>query len=652
MKIHFKKLDLITKRNIIETIEFSPQVTFIHGPVGTGKSTVARMIDFCLGSRRLEQTPALQQEFISAQLLAQIGQYTVQFERNATDRANVRVTWESENKNDTGSLLAPLSKGPTPILAENVFNLSDLIFHFSGVDPIKVRRSKTDPDSPLVRLSFRDVMWYCYLEQERLDSSFFRMEDFYRRLKSIDVMRFVVGLHSERLNELEIELDSMKQAQRTKRDVVKQIRHFLDQFHFGTDSEITDQFSMVESELNEAIEQKRMLEQEHARNTHFADSLRDQLRQITDQLEQEELALYDVGERIRQQVSLRSELITAKVKTARTEVALSVLAGVTFRKCPACGLDIHQDPSTSPEICNLCGRSYTATTALSQLDPEAIRRDLNDRIDELQDSIDRHKREATRQSERIETLKIQKSNLDRQLSKELEQYDSAFLSNARATERRIAELEERKRSLEKLTQIPKSIEQLEQEAGALQGEIDLLTSAIREERQRLSHADRNIETIEDTFLETMHAITFPGVEQKDRVQIHRQNWRPFVIHRNDEELTWDFYDAGSGGKKVLFNVCYALAVHKVASENNLPLPRFLIIDTPMKNISRDVDPALVVSFYHHLYRLADGVLRDTQFIIIDSDLVRPESETIAFQDRLMSFDDPNNPPLISYYRGP
>jgi replication-associated recombination protein RarA len=92
MKIRLERLKVIT-RQTTEVVTFSQDVTFIHGPVGTGKSTVARLIDFCFGGR-LERTPAVQKEFVSVQLSAVIANCAVRFERAAGDSSNVRVTWE------------------------------------------------------------------------------------------------------------------------------------------------------------------------------------------------------------------------------------------------------------------------------------------------------------------------------------------------------------------------------------------------------------------------------------------------------------------------------------------------------------------------------------------------------------------------------
>lgn len=46
MKMQLRHLLVHTRRSV-EQIQFSEVVTFIHGPVSTGKSTVARLVDYC-----------------------------------------------------------------------------------------------------------------------------------------------------------------------------------------------------------------------------------------------------------------------------------------------------------------------------------------------------------------------------------------------------------------------------------------------------------------------------------------------------------------------------------------------------------------------------------------------------------------------------
>lgn len=644
--MNFRLLQLkVRTRQSTEVVEFSPTVTFVHGPVSTGKSTIARLADYCLGGD-LERTPAIRQELVAAELRCLVGIFEVQFERGADEKSNVRVTW-SDGGQQMGSVSAPLDAASSPIFDDDVFNLSDLIFKLAGIQPIRVRRSKLDPDSPLIRLSFRDLMWYCYLRQDHLDSSFFRLEDPFRRQKSQDAMRFVTGLHSERMNEIEGALAKAQDDQRSKREAVVQIRAFMNRFQMGTEVELLAQTNRVEEELRQAVARRQQIEQRQSSLTHAVEPIRVRLRELSNGIDSSRAALADLDLKLQQKEALRSELITAKIKATRAEQAGRLLQGVEFQQCPQCGssLAARQLPTHS---CSLCCSPDRAEAAVPALELEALRRDLNERIDELTDSVARQRRERSRVERSLATTLEQKRALDDQLASELARYDSAFVSSVRAADRDVAKLQERLASLERLREMPQAIADLEREAGEIQGQIDTLRSSLAAERGRLRAADTRIAKISTAFLSIMQAIGFPGVFEDDGIQLDPRNWQPFVYHGDQ---AWTFNDAGSGGKKTLFNVCYALAVHTVAAEEDLPLPSFLIIDSPTKNISDDENPELVRALYREIYALAIREGRRLQFLLIDSDLVSPDPAIPEFTHRRMA-GETNAPRLIPYYEGP
>lgn len=645
MNIRLRKL-LITTRRTTEILEFARSVTFLYGPVGTGKSTVARLVDYCLGGE-LERTPAIQQEFVAAQLSVDLGDYTCTLERAATDTQIVRISW-SRGTEDLESLNAPLVAGEIALIGETVYNLSDLLFYLCGVTPIKVRQRTRDPDSPMIRLSFRDIWWYCYLEQTHLDSSFFRLEDPFRGRKSQDAMRFFTGLHSERLSQLESELYRTIDEQQGKREAVLQIRQFMTRFELGSELDVAGQIQRTNEELSKAEVHRRRLEEHRDASVHPTDPLRARLRAMGSQIADLLIAIRATEDAIAEQRALRAELITAKIKADRTEQAGRLLDGVEYARCPACGTDVTQRV-VSPGACCLCGSHIASLTNTSSLELEAMRRELNDRIDQIADSIQRRERALGRSTRLRDQLRTEKVRLDESLQHELARYDSAFVESVRARDREIATLTERLRSLSKLQEMPRAINALEEQAGALQGKIDRIRTDISEERSRLRHADENLATIADSFKSIMIAVKFPGVVEEDEVVIDPRNWRPVIVHGGQE---WSFWDAGSGGKKTLFNVCYALAIHQAARDRGMPVPNMLIIDSPTKNISDDENPELVRALYREIYRLAsltDG--NATQFLLIDSDLFMPEDQVRDFEQRHLAGNS-EAPSLIPYYSGP
>ena len=99
MKIQLKHLVLRAKRATVQ-INFSEVVTFLHGPVSTGKSTVARLVDYCLGGE-LERTPAIQSEFVAAELSLILGDFNCTLERASEDTQYIRVTFVTSGPSAT-----------------------------------------------------------------------------------------------------------------------------------------------------------------------------------------------------------------------------------------------------------------------------------------------------------------------------------------------------------------------------------------------------------------------------------------------------------------------------------------------------------------------------------------------------------------------
>ena len=648
MKIKFDRLEILCKRSL-ETITFSDHLTYIHGMISSGKSTIARLIDFCLGGE-LEQTPAIRQEFVSARLLASFEDNRVEFLRGLEDVNHVQVTWSGSK--ESGGVTAPIRQGPekTPIWSDTVYNLTDLLYYLVGVKSIRVRKSKTKTDAALVRLSFRDLIWYCYLEQEDLDSSFYKLKEPVLLSKSRDVMRFVLGYYTEEFSRLnEVLASSISERQYLETQTFER-RAFLDAIGYGSRSSLE---RIIEEERHKSELQESALStlaNDYKQATHQADDLREKLRIKSKELSKEEEAVADVRIMIDEQEGLKSELISSKLKHARFLDASAVLSGVDFERCPVCGQGFAESKGISEGRCSLCGREVRKP--LSGRTPEQMmfEGDLDVRIRELSESIERHKMSLKSQSERLSRFKEEKSELDCELDRAVHDYDSRYLGRFREAERELASTKERISGLMKFLQMHDSVDASAKKVGEIKAEQSLIKTRIKEEEKGMESASKRTSELSQEYRGILLAVLIPGIDESCQVTISTDDWIPRI--RCADGTDWSFYDAGSAGKKTMLKTCYALALHVVAARHNLPLPGFLIIDTPMKNISEDVNRDIFEGFYRHLYRLAVGPLSDTQIIIIDKEYIPPDvSLDLHIRERFMTTDDDTNPPLISYYRG-
>ena len=629
-----------------ERVRFGRRLSFFHGEMSTGKSTIAELIDYCLGGS-LQKTPAIQSELVGVQLQAIVGDTALLIERNPNTTTSVEVSWEHDGESGRENL--PIAAGEVPIVGNEIYNYSDFFLRALGMPVLKVRKRKGDPESALQRLSFRDFYKFCYLDQPDLDSTFFLLEQPIRQEKSKDVLRYILGFHSDRLNELQAELSETRQKQRTMREAAKQIDEFLHRYGFASKATIEaeiDKLSDEEEKLDHAIENQGV---DNLPASTVAEEDQAAIGRLSDSIASKSAAMADIEQRLKEQESLIAEFLAMKFKIARSSTASELLKGAAFHACPACGTEITQ--KSDGAHCVLCKSDLEEAAGGYDSDSAVMERDLSDRIDDLKRSVKRLKRSHDRHNEELSVLTILRTDAQRRVDIARRQVESEYMKRARRLESRRGEIRERRRLLVRIMGMPGEVEAKMKDADALSTRISELERNIQTEQDRFEAGRNNVKALERNFHGLLRAIRFPEIKADDKVFLNQRTWFPYVHPRGNESLAWTFSDAGSGGKMVLFKICFALALHKTAAERDLPIPKFIVIDSPMKNITPDINPEIFQNFYAELYRLLDNEMKSWQCIMVDQTYFQPPATLDDHIERRLTQNDPNHPPLISYYHG-
>ena len=630
----------------IEAIDFS-HVTFFHGEMSTGKSTIARLISFCFGGD-LEQTPALQQELVSVALSLVINNYKVVIEREAIGSKQVQVNWSSEN-GVSERRLVPIIKTDTPIFSDDIYSLSDLLLFFLRIPNLKVPNSR-EFKTIQIGLSFQDLMTFCYLEQNVIDSCFFALDkhaDTFKKRKSKVTMRFIIGLFTERISELEIAISTVENEEKKRAQQIENIRTFLAQFGYSSEKQVNDEIMIVKRNIDDAKAQLSELKTAYRRETGFVDGLRKEIVDLEKKIAVDEKAMADINRKIIEQGQLKMELIGSKYKLSRFISAKEILDGAHFEYCPLCGLEVELRQADEP-ICLLCGQKKHPSEEQIHVNKLA-QLDIDSRIKELDESITRFRDSFEGQKKELEQWNIIRKEKDAKLSEILNSYDSQFLSQSLELERKIASAQERIQNLDKLSEMPKAVDKFEKELLALRLDKENLDRQLSEEETKKRNSEYLIKEIEENYKKALLSIRVPDFYENDTVVINRSSWLPEIIPADKTRKKWSFENIGSSGVKTLLNVCFALALHKVSRENKLPLPTLLIIDSASKNVEKDVNPEIFAALYAYIYDLAMDSLSDTQLILIDNNYFELPNVP-GFTQRLMTRNDERYPPLIKHFK--
>jgi len=651
--MNIRLLDIvITFKKSHERIEFK-DFNYFYGQMGAGKSTIARLVDFCLGGElgEEEMTPALQSEFVSASLSLAINGSPLILERN-TKSSHLRAQWSIDE--EQYEVIIPARTADGEVLPDTgVEVLSDLVYHLAGQIPPKVRRSKINEDSDLERLSLRSLLWYCYLDQDSMDSSFFHLDgdaNQWKRLKSRDVLRYLVGFHQEQVATLEARLEQLRIDRIQCESKTDAVRSVLNSIEIDTGAEYDQSRQQLETTLQE-IEQEisDARKQTSGLRTHAIEALQNKGRELVNQIGQLQCAIEDIRDKIAEDKAHKNELLALSTRFRRSKSAREILGGVDFQDCPQC---FNQLPVRASEICSLCGQVHTDTPH-EVIDEGIAEKDLISRVDELKDMIHRHEIQLGKMEFMLKNKIEEKDFIDNELNRISKEYDSAYLSTALEAEKRRSALQQQIRDLNKFENLVKQIATLTAKVGKLYTDEKQIKEELKEARERAEKDTKNINRLKTLFLDCLLKAKLPGFYKDDTVEMKPPHFLPEVASADSGDLAvTSFTNLGSGGKKTLFKCCFAIAIHRLSAEIGAILPTFLIIDSPMKNISERENREQFLGFFDMLYDLCGSELKGTQFILIDKEVCMPPADfQPSFQERHMKPDDDEYPPLIRYYRG-
>lgn len=638
-------------KHSVERIPFQ-RFNYFHGGIGTGKSSIARLVDYCLGGNMLP-TPALQAEFISASLHLKIKDINLMLER-VYESDDILAEWVQNGEVITVKIPARVALDREVLPDTGIKVLSDLIFHLSHLPAPMVRSKNSKKEAGMARLSFRDLWDFCYLVQDDLDSEFFSLQekaDIHKRNKARNTLKYILGYHVERVDEITLEIEQLGKQIEKKELIIENTKGILDTLGIKSLDDLSNQLKALDEQARSLRKTIKANKKEvYVTDTHEVDLLKDKARQLYAEIDELEHEVRELESLIQKDIRQRNELLTLQTKFKRDTGARAVLGGVQFTHCPKCARTL---PPREDDTCQVCGQPDEP--APQEKNTQLLELDVKDRLSELNGMIEEQKLVVVDLKKDLMLVRREKLFLDTQIDRALKTYDSAYLSKTLELERELARLERQHFDLSNLTSLPERMVTLQKQVAVLRADIQNLRAELKEVKLKALQDVKNLERLKAMFLECLVLSKLPGFEDQNVIVLEAKDLYPKVYAGSESSIYSTFANIGSGGKKTLFKCCFAIALHRLATELGAPLPEILIIDTPSKNMSASEDKEQFVAFHNMLYTFASTELKTTQFVFIDNDHHQPEEGLFdkgEMQIRHMTHTDPKHPPLISYYHGP
>jgi hypothetical protein len=609
-------------------------LSVIAGAFSTGKSSILEFIAYCLGGRDHPQHPEILRRVRSASLEVELG-------------GQAHVIERAVGEASTAAFVRPgrLGEADAPPAERRVINppgdpasLSSLLLSYCGLEGVELREAPTQAESGTDPLSIRDLLWLCYMPNERLDDKNLLFESAHmKRLKLRQVIDVVFGVHDDKAVELGRRVKEMEARLGRARAEYATTQSFLDEQELGTRVQAELNRSEAESATAEAERALADLDNQIRAASTFASDLRTRHREAARHAQQAAALLRDRETQLRRFIPLRAQYADDITKLTMLAEARRLFDPLRVKVCPACLTTLRDAPHVSGGHCTLCDsqipeqpayqpggeRTLNGGTPViagspdggileAKFDVSFELRATKGRLAEITQYVEELDAGLGRLRTSCEEANAAEARLAREVDAATSDAVSPFLSQRDDLMRRqqtaAADLERARTAIKMLDGLERrgaTVARLEASLRALRAELEQFTA----------QPDRNdvIHRISQRYAAILTAWQYPKFD------------RAFVDSKLVPHMRGTSYAHASSGGRTLISLAWILAIFEIAWETGSAHPGFLMIDSPQKNLGqggdRDAefaDSVAVADFYKHLHDWLNGAGHGAQILVVDN----------------------------------
>jgi hypothetical protein len=612
-------------------------LSVVAGAFSTGKSSVLEFVAYCLGAGHHPQHPEILRKVRSALLEVELAGQPHVIERAVGEPSTAAFVRAGR----LGDIETPPMERRMIRPPGDPASLSSLLLSFSGLEGVELREAPSQAESGTDPLSIRDLLWLCYMPNERLDDKNLLFENStMKRLKLRQVVDVVFGVHDDKAVELGRRVKELESRLGRARAEYATSQAFLDEQELGTRIQVElarEEATRVLAETNRALNE---LDHRIRAASGFAADLRSRHREAARHAQQAAALLRDRQTQVRRLIPLRAQYAADITKLTMLAEARMLFDPLQVRVCPACLTPLRQPPHIADGHCTLCnsgiagpetdqsgaGVAVDSTTAAShtgsdesmanrtepKFDVSSELRATKARLAEITQYVE----ELDTELGRLQSAALEAENEEAEVARAVDvatnEAVSPFLSQRDDLMRRrqtaVSHLEQSRTAI-------RMLDSLDRRATAV-GRLEASLRVLRSELQgATAQPDRNdvIHRVSQRYAAILTAWRYPKLEQA------------FVDSNLVPHMRGSSYAHASSGGRTLISLAWILAIFEIAWETGSAHPGFLMIDSPQKNLGqggdRDTnfaDSVAVADFYRHLHDWLAGPGAGAQILVVDN----------------------------------
>ncbi|WP_436522060.1 DNA recombination protein RecN [Actinoplanes sp. HUAS TT8] len=572
-------------------------LSIIAGAFGTGKTTILEFVDYCLGASDHPRHPEITPKVRAATLEAELSGTPYLIQRIVGEPSTFAYVLPGR-LDRIGPPATPERRPLRPAGAPD--SLSSFLLAHCKLEGVRLRAGDTDP------LSFRDLMWLCFLPNDRLDDRNLLFENVpMKNLKLRQVVDVVFDVHDDqaievgrRIRTLEAEIDAAAAAHRTAAVMIAELEP-------GRRAELEERERAAKAEIAACNAALAELDARARADTRFADDLRERHRAAAVAARAAAALLRDRETQAQRMTGLRITYADEVSKLVMLAEAGSLFPPMRLDVCPSC---LHQ-VGPDDRRCATCDTALEPSAG-GPPDVGAELRSARARLAELTDYLDTIEREIPGLRAAAERTAEAEARAAAELDAVTSGAVTPYLAQRDAVTRR---REGASGALQQAVAGLRLVHGLERRAATVADLSAQLTTLRTETPLGGGHGERaaTVARVSRRYRDILREWHFPRAADA----FVAEDLTPFVRGKP--------YTSASPGGRTLIALAWQLAIFEIAWETRSSHPGFLLVDSPQKNLGQTSGPEAgdgpgIDRVYRHLEDWLSGPGAGAQIVVADN----------------------------------
>jgi hypothetical protein len=606
-------------------VDFEPGVNIIYGDSATGKSSILNLIDYLLGAKHFSLYPEIEAVARYAVLDVTLNEDRYTIKRDIFDPSKPIEVFPCEyskiEKYRPKKFLPnfqPNSRYP------DLGFYSDFLFDALNFSNVKIKESPTKDDSKLVRLSFRDLFKYCYVDQDELGSKkFLRPDSYPLQVRFREVFKYIFNTLDSNVANLDSQISSKSKERKKLETIFSTVSDFLRESEFGSMPALDSEITITDKEVEELQEKIKQLNTSQTVDEEVYKSIK--------------AALSDIA---LNKKALLQNMQEAELKIDRfTRLKNEYLNDIAKFKASLAAKEVIGEVSKEITLCPVCDNGLEVDAALEKFDinpNDKIKHEINVLKRRSKDTVQlvhdtRQKWEAFKVE--LRDLDSAESNARKLMEDNTKDLSTPYLAERDMYVKKIGELTQKRKDL---------VERLK-----IRNQHNHLTATIKSLDIRIGQLKEQLEELRKTAPSMVDVLSNLADNLKDYLTSIKIK-SPTGISYDDKSFSpklrdIEYPNITSGGLRTIVGIGYLCSFMQEALNSTISYPSFLMIDTVGKYLGKtkeqkykteesstlaDVseavsDPDKYQNIFEYIIKLASSYEkknRTCQFILVDNDV--------------------------------